>query len=160
MSTRPSGSNPDRGGRDVRANAFDVLIRRNGWFLGAFYTLWAVLAGLLSYARVATAEDLPLAWPEIVIIAIVAAAITVGVAFPLAFGLVEGIPMVLAKLYRDQVRQEGREEGLEEGREEGREEANRAWETWNERREAADRDGRPFTEPPPSQNGAPKENSS
>ena len=147
-----SGSNPDRGGRDVRANAFDVLIRRNGWFLGAFYTLWAALAGLLSYARVATAEDLPLAWPEIVIIAIVAAAITVGVAFPLAFGLVEGIPMVLAKLYRDQVRQEGRKEG--------REEANRAWETWNERREAADRDGRPFTEPPPSQNGAPKENSS
>lgn len=146
-----SGSNPDHGDRDVRANAFDVLIRRNGWFLAAFYTLWAVLAGLLSYARVATAEDPPLAWPEIVIIAIVAAAVTVGVAFPLAFGLVEGIPMVLAKLYRDLVR--------EEGREQGREEANRAWETWNERREAANRDGRPFTEPPPSQNGAPKENS-
>lgn len=162
-----SGSNPDHGVRDVRANAFDVLIRRNGWFLAAFYTLWAVLAGLLSYARVTTAEATPLAWPGIVIIAIVAAAVTVGVAFPLAFGLVEGIPMVLAKLYRDLVRQEGREEGLEEGREQGREEgreqgreeANRAWETWNERREAANRDGRPFTEPPPSQNGAPKENS-
>ena len=157
-----SGNNPDRWSRDVRANAFDVLIRRNGWFLAAFYTLWAVLAGLLSYARVTTAEATPLAWPGIVIIAIVAAAVTVGVAFPLAFGLVEGIPMVLAKLYRDLVRQEGREEGLEEGREqgreEGREEANRAWETWNERREAANRDGRPFTEPPPSQNGAPKEN--
>ncbi len=151
-----SRSNPDHGVRDVRANAFDVLIRRNGWFLAAFYTLWAILAGLLIYARVATAEGLPLAWPEIVIIAIVAAAVTVGVAFPLAFGLVEGIPMVLAKLYRDLVRQEGREQG----REEGREEANRAWETWNERREAADRDGRPFTEPPPSQNGAPKESSS
>ena len=153
-----SGSDPDHRGRDVRANAFDVLIRRNGWFLAAFYTLWAVLAGLLSYARVATAENLPLTWPEIVIIAVVAAAVTVGVAFPLAFGLVEGIPMVLAKLYRDLVRQEGREEGLEEGREQGREEANRAWETWNERREAANRDGRPFTEPPPSQNGAHKEN--
>ena len=159
----PSAGYPDHGDRDVRANAFDVLIRRNGWFLAAFYTLWGILASLLSYARVATAEDLPLAWPGIVIIAIVAAAVTVGVAFPLAFGLVEGIPMVLAKLYRDLVRQEGREEGLEEGREqgreEGREEANRAWETWNERREAANRDGRPFTEPPPSQNGAPKENS-
>ncbi len=153
-----SGNNPDRWSRGVRANAFDVLIRRNGWFLAAFYTLWAVLAGLLSYARVTTAEATPLAWPGVVIIAIVAAAVTVGVAFPLAFGLVEGIPMVLAKLYRDLVRQEGREEGLEEGREQGREEANRAWETWNERREAANRDGRPFTEPPPSQNGAPKEN--
>ena len=53
--------------------------------------------------------------------------------------------MVLAKLYRDLVRQEGREEG--------RKEANRAWEAWNERREAAERDGRAFTEPPPSGNG-------
>ena len=135
----------DDGKRDVRANAFDVLIRRNGWFLAAFYVLWTALAGLLAYARVATAENPPLAWPEIAIIAIVAAAVTVGVAFPLAFGLVEGIPMVLAKLYRDLVRQEGREEG--------RDEANRAWEAWNERREAAGRDGREFTEPPPSGNG-------
>ncbi len=61
--------------------------------------------------------------------------------------------MVLAKLYRDLVRQEGREEGREQGREEGRDEANRAWEAWNERREAAERDGRAFTEPPPSVNG-------
>ena len=140
---------PDHGKRDVRANAFDVLIRRNGWFLAAFYVLWTALAGMLAYARVATAENPPLSWPEIAIIAIIAAAVTVGVAFPLAFGLVEGIPMVLAKLYRDLVRQEGREAG----REEGREEANRAWEAWNERREAAERDGRAFTEPPPSGNG-------
>ena len=136
---------PDHGKRDVRANAFDVLIRRNGWFLAAFYVLWTALAGMLAYARVATAENTPLSWPEIAIIAIVAAAVTVGVAFPLAFGLVEGIPMVLAKLYRDLVRQEGREEG--------REEANRAWEAWNERREAAERNGRAFTELPPRATG-------
>ena len=145
-----SASIPDQGNREVRANAFDVLIRRNGWFLAAFCSLWAVLAGLLSYARVTTAEDMPLAWPEIVIIAVVAAAVTVGVAFPLAFGLVESIPMVLAKLYRDLVRQEGREQG--------REEANRAWETWNERREAAERDGLTFSEPPPTRNGTHNEN--
>ena len=59
--------------------------------------------------------------------------------------------MVLAKLYRDQVRQEGLEEG--------REEANRAWEAWNERREAAERDGRALTEPPPSRNGTREANS-
>ena len=64
--------------------------------------------------------------------------------------------MVLAKLYRDLVRQEGREEG----REEGRAEANQAWESWNERREAAEREGRAFTEPPPSRNGAREDNSS
>ncbi|MDE2787289.1 MAG: hypothetical protein OXL37_11555 [Chloroflexota bacterium] len=150
-----SGGSPDNRNRGVRANAFDVLIRRNGWFLATFYTLWAALAGLLSYARVVTAENAPLEWPEIAIIAIVAAAVTVGVAFPLAFGLVEGLPMVLAKLYRDLVRQEGREEG----REEGRAEANRAWEAWNERREAAEREGSAFTEPPPSRNGARENNS-
>ncbi len=142
---------PDRGNRDVRANAFDVLIHRNGWFLATFYGLWAGLAGLLSYARVETAEAAPLGWLEIAIIVIVAAGVTVGVALPLAFGFVEGIPMVLARLYRNRVR--------EEGREEGREEANRAWETWNERREAAERDGLTFTEPPPTRNGTREENS-
>ena len=130
-----SPGHPDHNNRDVRANAFDVLIRRNGWFLAdVLRPMDGVLAGLLGYARVATAENPPLAWPEVVIIAIVAAAVTVGVAFPLAFGLVEGIPMVLAKLYRDLMRQEGREEGREEGLREGRSEANQAWEAWNARR--------------------------
>ena len=146
-----SAGGPDSGHREVRANAFDVLIRRNGWFLAAFYILWTGLAGLLSYSRVATAGNVPPIWPEIAIIAIVAAAVTVGVAFPLAFGLVEGIPMVLAELRKRLYR--------EEGREEGREEANRAWEAWNERREAAERDGQAFTEPPPSRNGAREQNS-
>ena len=140
-----STGSQDNRNRDARTNAFDVLIRRNGWFLAAFYSLWALLAGLLSYARIATAENPPLAWPEIVIIVIVAAAVTVGVAFPLAFGIVEGIPMVLAKLYKDSVR--------EEGREEGRAEANQVWAAWNQRRLDAERDGQPFAEPPPSQNG-------
>ena len=137
--------------RDSRANAFDVLIRRNGWFQLTFYSCWTILAGILSYARIVTAENPPLAWPEIVIIVIVAAAVTVGVAFPLAFGIVEGIPMVLAKLHTDRVR--------EEGREEGREERDQAWEAWLERREAAERDGQPFTEPPPSRNGTHRETS-
>lgn len=132
--------------QDGRANAFDVLIRRNGWFLLTFYSCWTALAGLLSYARIATAETPPLAWPEIVIIVIVAAAVTVGVAFPLAFGIVEGIPMVLAKLYKDSVREEARKE------------RDQAWEAWLERREAAERDGRPFTEPPPSRSGTSGEN--
>ncbi len=156
----PSAGRVDHANRDVRANAFDVLIRRNGRFLAAFYLLWTVLAGLLGYARVATVENPPPAWPEIAIIVIVAAAATVGVAFPLAFGLVEGIPMVLAELRKRLYREEGREAGREEGREEGRGEANRAWEAWNERRESAERDGRAFTEPPPSRNGAHEENSS
>ena len=47
------------------------------------------------------------------------------------------------------------EEGLERVRErrraEGRAEANRAWRDWNARRLQAESEGRPFSEPPPSE---------
>ena len=46
--------------------------------------------------------------------------------------------------------QKGREEGLEEGEQKGREEEHQQWLAWNQRREAALREGRDFTEPPPS----------
>ena len=142
----------DKSGND-RRNAFDIIARHIGWFLSAFYIIWALLTGLLSYARIVTAESPPLTWPEIAIISIIAAAVSVGIAFPLAFGIVEGTRMVLAEFRKRLWREEAREEGRVEGREEAREERDRLWEAWLERREAAERDGHPFTEPPPSQNG-------
>ena len=45
-------------------------------------------------------------------------------------------------------RAEGREEGREQGREQGRIQALAEWRAWNERRLAAEREGREFTEPP------------
>ena len=143
--------------RDDRRGLFDVLVRHSGRILATFYVIWfrraahtRLLAGLLTWARILTAENPPLAWPEIVIIGIVSAAITVGIALPLAFGAVEGTTMVLAELRKRLWR--------EEARAEGREETQRVWEAWNERREAAERDGRPFTEPPPSRNGTSGQN--
>jgi hypothetical protein len=133
---------------DVRVSAFDVLIQHNGRFLAIFYGCWIALTGLLSYARIVTAESPPLMWAEVAIIVIVAAAICVGISIPLAFGLSEGTPMVLAKIIKDRYREEGRQE------------RDRIWEAWNERRLAADRDGRPFTEPPPSHHGTPSEDAS
>ena len=147
MARESTGIGPNR---DDRRGLFDVVARRSGRILFAFYVIWGLLAGLLTWARILTAEDPPLAWPEIVIIGIVSAAITVGIALPLAFGAVEGTNMVLAEL-RKRLWQE-------EAREEGRQEANRLWEAWLERREAAEREGQPFTEPPPSRNGAHNEN--
>ena len=50
-------------------------------------------------------------------------------------------------------RAEGRKEGRAEGREEGLLEARKAiaeWVAWNQRRLEAERAGREFTEPPPS----------
>ena len=149
-----------RGGanRDARRGLFDVLVRHSGRILAAFYVIWALLAGLLTWARILTAENPPLAWPEIVIIGIVSAAITVGIALPLAFGAVEGTNMVLAELRRRLWQEEAREEGRKEGRKEGSAERDRLWVAWLERRDAAERDGRPFTEPPPSRNGTHDEN--
>ena len=168
--SRQSGSrqsDPERG------SGLDIFVRRAGRFLAVFFSLWIVLAGLLTYARIVTAENPPLSWPEIVIIVIIAAAVTVGIAFPIAVGIVEGIPMVLAKLFLDRVRDEskeigreegveigvergveiGREEGVEIGREEGveigREEMRALWREWNDRRKQAERTGQPFTEPYP-----------
>ena len=142
MASEPA---PDHTHGDARRGLFDILARRSGRILLAFYGIWVLLAGLLAYARFVTAENPPLVWPEIAIISIVSAAITVGIALPLTFGLVEGTSMVLAELRKRLYRQEGREEGLEE--------AHVEWTAWNERRMAAEREGRPFTEPPPSRNG-------
>ena len=160
-------SDPERG------SGLDIFVRRAGRFLAVFFSLWIVLAGLLTYARIVTAENPPLSWPEIVIIVIIAAAVTVGIAFPIAVGIVEGIPMVLAKLFLDRVRDEskeiGREEGVEIGVERGveigREEGveigiarglrqgdlrtQARWREWNDRRKQAERAGQPFTEPEP-----------
>ena len=134
---------------DARRGLFDVLARHSGRILLAVYVIWASLAGLLTYARIATAEKPPLSWPEIVIIGVISTAVTVGIAIPLAFGVMEGIPMVLAelrkRLWREEARREGRVEGIKENQQ--------VWEAWLERREAAEREGRSFTEPPPSLNG-------
>lgn len=151
----------DRQSNPRRGSGLDILVHRAGRFLATFFGLWILLAGLLTYARIVTAETPPLSWPEIVIIVIIAAAITVGIAFPLAVGIVEGTPMVLAKLYTDRVREEahvkgreegveiGREQGVEIGREQGEQRMLAQWRDWNIRRQQAERTGQPFTDPEP-----------
>ena len=56
-------------------------------------------------------------------------------------------------LAKEKLREEARAEGVAEGRAEGvaegRAEMNTAWQTWNERRMAAEANGEPFNEPPP-----------
>lgn len=147
----------DRGGRESglpRVSGLDVFSDRVGRFLATFFGLWAMLAGLLSYARIVTADE-PTTWPAVVIIVIIAAAVTVGVAFPLAVGIVEGIPMVLANMLKRRYREEGFDAGVETGVVRGRDEANANWEAWYERGQQAARAGEPFDEPPPTHNGRP-----
>ena len=48
------------------------------------------------------------------------------------------------------LKEKQRAEGRAEGRVEGRAERDAAWDAWNRRRMAAEAEGKPFDEPPPS----------
>ena len=75
--------------------------------------------------------------------------------------LYEEIKMVLARIHqretiakavnkaRKEEREKARKEALEEGRQEGQEAVHQAVAAWYERQQAAQREGRPFDEPPP-----------
>ena len=63
-------------------------------------------------------------------------------------GLAQGIEMGL-----EQGLTQGIEQGIEQGLTQGRQETaaqQKAWEDWNRRRETAQANGEPFTEPPPT----------
>ena len=59
---------------------------------------------------------------------------------------------------REQGLEQGLEQGIEQGLEQGRQETaaqQKAWEDWNRRRETAQANGEPFTEPPPTLDATP-----
>ena len=62
--------------------------------------------------------------------------------------IMEAMRMVLAGIFEKRIFRRGREQG----REEGREEMNQRWAEWNQRREQAEAQGQPFTEPAPNRN--------
>ncbi len=57
------------------------------------------------------------------------------------------IPVIEA--HKAEGREQGRAEGRQQGREQGRAESRAEWRAWNERRLAAEREGREFAESPP-----------
>ncbi len=84
-------------------------------------------------------------------------AVTVGAAgISLVIMEAPRIIMVVADYFTKRWLNPLKEKLREEGRAEGQAEMNTAWQTWNERRMAAEANGEPFHEPPPgaaSQNG-------
>ena len=58
--------------------------------------------------------------------------------------------MVTGEYLRQKLVEPLKEKQREEGRAEGRQEEREAWEAWNRRRMAAESEGKPFDEPPPS----------
>jgi hypothetical protein len=118
-----------------------------------FGILFAIVTGLYVWQGFATAE--PNSHPVgILLEAMRLASSSIPWLVVFTFYLVEGMN-VLSERYLRSRYAKGREEGLEEGEQKGREEERQQWLAWNQRREAALREVRDFTEPPPdgSQNG-------
>ena len=126
----------------------------------AFIVLVALGIGLLTWREVTQGAS---AGPLEILLAVwedSAKIVTTSVGLSVVGAEIVRYVMVLARHLEERLervqerrRAEGREEGRVEGRVEGREEANARWEAWNARREAADAQGLPFDEPPPSDNG-------
>ena len=60
---------------------------------------------------------------------------------------------MIAEIFKQQRFEAGRQQGRREVRQEARQEIAarlKAWEDWNGRRETAQANGQPFTEPPPT----------
>jgi hypothetical protein len=113
-----------------------------------FGILFAIVTGLYVWQGFATAE--PNSHPVgILLEAMRLASSSIPWLVVFTFYLVEGMN-VLSERYLRSRYAKGREEGLEEGEQKGREEERQQWLAWNQRREAALREGRDFTEPPPS----------
>ena len=121
---------------------------REGKFLIVFLLQFLTFSGFLAYHEVT-------AVPTDAITTMLA--ILLGMA-PLSFlsatntiVAVEGGEM-LAERYLRRRYQAGKAEGLKEGEEKGRTDAWHEWQSWNQRRLEAEKEGLPFTESPPSLN--------
>lgn len=126
--------------------------RNRNIFLAIFGLLFAIAVGFVIWrgpreGAEGWVDQVLSLWGELAPLAAVA---IVGAAF--LTEIVRWI-MVIAGWLEEKL-ERTREARRAEGRAEGRAEANRDWEEWNRRREAALERGEPFTESPPSRNGA------
>ena len=133
---------------------------REGRFLIVFLLQFLIFSGFLAYHEV-------IAVPTDAITTMLA--ILMGMA-PLGFVsavntvvAVEGAEMLAERYLRkryeaglkageERGKAEGKAEGLKEGEERGVAQAWEVWQDWNLRRLAAEKEGRPFNEPPPELN--------
>ncbi len=139
---------PDKDRESIWSVAREV---KTLYFL-AFIVLVVLGIGLLTWREVTQSDG---AGPLEILLAIwedSAKIVTTSVGLSVVGAEIVRYVMVLARHLEERL-ERVRERRRAEGREEGREEANARWEAWNARREAADAQGLPFDEPPPSDNG-------
>ena len=135
MNSRERNSEPRSGIPSVPTGAIH-------WFYALFSIGTVYLTVVNTLAKAARVEAT--GWQEIQSIATVELVQAAGASLAGAAILVEAGNMVIAAIMRERNRRKDREEG--------RRETHTLWAEWNQRRLEAEREGRPFDEPPPQIN--------
>ena len=113
------------------------------WFYGLFGagTIYLTIADTLSELSRSGAGD----WLHIQSIVTEQIVRAAGASLIVSYIIADGGDMVISAILRER----NRKKDLEEGRKEGRSEVQSQWESWNRRREEAEKRGESFDEQPP-----------
>ena len=132
-----------------------------GFFLILFAETWWTWQELAAKAQCEALTQDFLCWAPLFPQALVQGFVTAGFCLISLWFINYAIPEVwkmISEMFKQQRFEQGIELGIErgltqgrqEGRQEGRQDQQKAWEDWNRRRETAQANGEPFTEPPPT----------
>ena len=131
---------------------FLILIAETGW-------TWQELA---AKAQCGALTQDPLCWAPLFPRAVVQGFITASFCLVSLWFINYAIPEVwkmIGEMFKQQRyelgHRRGLEQGLEQGIQQGSQTQQKAWEDWNRRRETAQANGEPFTEPPPTLDATP-----
>ena len=131
---------------------FLILIAETGW-------TWQELA---AKAQCGGLTQDPLCWAPLFPRAVVQGFVTASFCLVSLWFINYAIPEVrkmIAEMFKQQRyelgHRRGLEQGLEQGIQQGSQTQQKAWEDWNRRRETAQANGLPFTEPPPTLDATP-----
>ena len=122
---------------------FLILIAETGW-------TWQELA---AKAQCGALTQDPLCWAPLFPRAVVQGFITASFCLVSLWFINYAIPEVrkmISEMFKQQRYDLGHRRGLEQGIQQGIQTQQKAWEGWNRRRETAQANGEPFTEPPPT----------
>ena len=123
---------------------FLILIAETGW-------TWQELA---AKAQCGALTQDPLCWVPLFPRAVVQGFVTASFCLVSLWFINYAIPEVW-KMIGEMFKQQRYETGLQQGLLQGRQAQQKAWEDWNRRRETAQANGEPFTEPPPTLDATP-----
>ena len=132
-----------------------------GFFLILFAETWWTWQELAAKAQCEALTQDFLCWAPLFPQALVRGFVTAGFCLISLWFINYAIPEVwkmISEMFKQQRFEAGRQQGRREVRQEARQEIAarlKAWEDWNRRRETAQANGEPFTEPPPTLNPTP-----